>query len=337
MPTASRSAFRPDLALVAAALALGACSTDAPTGSPGASGQIESFTVTAAAHQAALGSTHQMIRIFPTIQRRTGISADLVASASTIHSPLDLSNQGGSLMRSGKSWNVFVNCGSGPAACWGSASLTPTVFLTDLARSRMIHVVDQYFSNGSSSSFPFFGGGTPSFTASELSTDYGFDANTATIDDVLSIVFAAYQHNGNAGGYTNIYHIFLPAGTDMCEAPGICYSPDNFDTFYFCAFHGSVDFGGGRHALFSVEPYQAVNGCQTHAETRVIDATASTLAHEFFETITDPDGDGWWNTLTGEEIADLCVSFENSETMGANTYVVQSMYSNKYHGCADTP
>jgi hypothetical protein len=276
-----------------------------------------------------------MVRIFPTIDHRPRSASDRVGAA-VVNSPLDLSDHGGAVMKSGKSWNVYVNCSGGAAGCWGSAGLTPANFLSDLAGSRMVHLADQYFSPQSFGGFPHLGG-AGAFTVSELSTSLSFSGHTATIDDVLSIVFAAYVHTGNAGGYTNIYHVFLPSGTDMCYQPGVCYSPDNFNTFVFCAFHASVDFGPGQHALFSVEPYQAVPGCQTPKQTRVIDATASTLSHEFFETISDPDGDGWWNDLTGEEIGDLCTAFENSERMGSNTYVLQSEYSNAFHACADVP
>jgi hypothetical protein len=333
MHTRFGQATRTALSLAAAGLALAACSADAPTGAPGPAAGVASFTVTPAAHQAASASVNRMVRTFPTVERRDPPASDRVGAA-IVNSPFDLTHHGGAVMRNGTSWNVYVNCSDGAAACWGTAGLTPAIFLRDLAGSRMIHVADQYLSSAPTSGFPV-NFGAALFTASELSTTMSFAGNIASLDDVLSIVYAAYAHNGGAGGYTNIYHIFLPAGTDMCISPGECYSPDNWSTFHFCAFHGSVDFGNGQHVLFSVEPYQAVQGCQTPAQTRVIDATASTLSHEFFETITDPDLDAWWNNITGDEIGDLCQAYVNTEPMRANRYVIQSEYSNSYHACAD--
>jgi hypothetical protein len=131
--------------------------------------------------------------------------------------------------------------------------------------------------------------------------------------------------------------VFLPKGTDMCMDSTHCYSPDNPSTFVFCAFHGSVDFGSNRHVLFSVEPYQAVAGCEIPGQTPhgVIDATASVLSHEFLETVTDPDLDAWFNLLTGNEIGDLCFAFGNNEPMGGHSYVIQEEYSNSVHNCSD--
>ena len=136
-----------------------------------------------------------------------------------------------------------------------------------------------------------------------------------------------------ASGYTNIFHVFLPQGTDMCITPIDCYSPDIDSTFTFCAFHSSFDYNG-EHLLFSVEPYQAVRGCAGPAP-RVIDATASALSHEFFETITDPDGSAWFNGLVGYEMADVCVAFRDNVFMRSHNYVIQEEYSNAVHACTD--
>lgn len=103
-------------------------------------------------------------------------------------------------------------------------------------------------------------------------------------------------------GYNHVYHIYLPPGQDVCitgSVPLRCYSPDNLNTFYFCAYHNSVDFNDIGHVVFTVEPYQNVNGCQVQSPSPnglLIDSTADVLSRETFETITDPDGTAWWNT-----------------------------------------
>jgi hypothetical protein len=100
-----------------------------------------------------------------------------------------------------------------------------------------------------------------------------------------------------------------------------------------------VDFGPDQHVLFSVEPYQFVFGCALPGQTPhgVIDATSSTLSHEFFETITDPDGSSWFNLLTGNEVADLCSAFATNVFANGRFYSIQEEYSNKIHYCTDTP
>jgi len=74
------------------------------------------------------------------------------------------------------------------------------------------------------------------------------------------------------------------------------YSPDDIPMFFFCAYHGSVDFSDSvGHALFSVEPYPAVEGCAvtTPPNGKLADSTANVRSHELIETIpilTAPPG-----------------------------------------------
>jgi hypothetical protein len=64
-----------------------------------------------------------------------------------------------------------------------------------------------------------------------------------------------------------------------------------------------------------------------------MDATASTLAHELFETITDPDLDGWSNALFGYEISDMCFAFGSNKLLNGRPYYLQAEYSNLLHLC----
>ncbi len=60
-----------------------------------------------------------------------------------------------------------------------------------------------------------------------------------------------------------MYHVFLPPGTDECfdNTYSVCYSPDHLTTWFFCAYHGFVDFPDIGHVIYSVEPYQNNSGC----------------------------------------------------------------------------
>ena len=198
------------------------------------------------------------------------------------------------------------------------------MLLRDLNKSSLIRVANQYLGADAKGQFG----------VTSLTTTATFANNSATLNDIFDILFSASTAIG-ASGYDHIFHVFLPQGTDMCMTPASCYSPDNPNTFVFCAFHGSVDFGPNQHVLFTVEPYQFVNGCVLPPQTRVIDGTASTLAHEFFETITDPDLDAWFNVLTRQEVADLCAAFQVRDRLAGTNYVVQEMYSNDIHLCTN--
>ena len=246
--------------------------------------------------------------------------------------PGDLSNgfNNGPTVASATMHGLYVN---GTQGDWGY----PANFLNDLNQSTMIHIADDYVGSSASNRYPvgnglLLVGGLPH----------------VIYDD--TIILAAYigaLHYGS--GYNHIYHVYLPPGQDVCfsAAPNQCYSPDNFKTFYFCAYHGSIDFPDIGHVLLTVEPFQNVDGCQVQAPSPnglLIDSTADVLSHETFETITDPDGTAWWNQfsldLFGAEIGDECQNFNfgyDFVTLNGRSYEIQPEYSNTWHGCVYSP
>ena len=72
-----------------------------------------------------------------------------------------------------------------------------------------------------------------------------------------------------------------------------------------------------------------------------MDSTDSTLSHEIFETITDPDfGFGSIITdgpFTGLEIGDICAINPYVHTIGSQSYKTQLEYSNNSHACNIIP
>ncbi len=303
-----------------ASLVLAACAADGPT-SVASTGETANtppapFTTTPGA--GALARLGARYATYPTIQLGTQARGQIKARGSTTNSPWDLTYLGGPVVTTATSWNIYTNC---PESCWSTGSLTPATLLSDLNRSHLIQVDNQYLGEDAAGKFK----------VERLSTTATFTDNTAQIPDILSIVASAVAQTG-ATGYTNIYHVFLPQGTDVCISPTECYSPDNPSTFVFCAFHGSATINGA-HVLLSVEPYQAVPGCPLPTQTRVIDATSGALSHEFTETITDPDGDAWVNGLTGDEIGDLCFGFRFPVRLNKTMYVIQEEYSNAIQDC----
>jgi hypothetical protein len=233
---------------------------------------------------------------------------------------------------------------------WGDVSS----FLTDLGKSDFIHVLDQYVDSSADNRYTL---GT-----SFISPNYPIPANhTLTIVDVARLVHAAASIKGN--GFGNFYHVFLPKGVDMClpppfaGAPAACYSPDNPSTFVFCAFHGAFVFRDLGEVIFSLEPYQDVNGCNVPpsgtANNQLVDSTDNVLSHEVFEGLSDPDGREWWvhafTVVNGNEIGDLCIRFGffkqfnnyywlyGHVKLNGHNYTVQPEYSNQFHGCSYLP
>jgi hypothetical protein len=278
----------------------------------------------------------------PLAEISEAVSSEASATATTVPAvpspgfyPDDLSYFGGALVTSAKDHPVYVDC---PASCWGN----PATFLTNLLKSHFMHVSDQYV--GSTVTGRYTVGAAASVNYPIL---------TALSDnDILQIVHSVASTLGT--GYGHIYNIFLPKGVDECFVGTTqCYSPDNPSTFVFCAYHGSVTFSDIGHVLFTVEPYQDVDGCsilQPSPNGGLIDSTSSVLGHETFETITDPDPGSGWVAVTslgvfGEEIGDLCPGvdvtapfFEDPVSIiSGKQYEVQPMYSNKYHACSFAP
>ncbi len=253
--------------------------------------------------------------------------------------PDDLVFFGGKVLPDTENHNIYVNCPAANGGCWGN----PAQFLKDLSNSTFIHLTDQYVGTTASNRYP---------VGTSVSTSFALFTNTIGQTDLLSIVHSAAKELGT--GYGHIYHVFLPSGVDTCiDQTTICYSPDNPAAFFFCAYHGSVDFSDIGHVLLSVEPFQNVPGCQAappNPNGILADSTNSVLSHELIESITDPDPPtGWVSAMSllafGAEIGDLCEPLGNSNlqfldpviSLNGHNYELQTEYSNKYHACASVP
>lgn len=260
--------------------------------------------------------------------------------------PADLQYHGGHTVTSMQQVAIYMNpngaCTIG--GCWGD----PEGFLSDLGNSDFIHVVDQY--TGTTADDRYTVAGT------HVMINYKPNASPFTDSDMLAVVHAVAAALGTPNGYSNEFHVFLPPGQDECFNLGfkVCYSPDDPKTWIFCAYHGSADFGDIGHVLYSVEPFQDNSGCSVRPGTpngQLADSTNNVLSHELFETITDPDGSGYWNSLDngifGEEIGDECsfllftptaVYFDPSDvTLNGKSYAAQPEYDNAQHACTTSP
>ncbi len=242
----------------------------------------------------------------------------------SLNYPADLLYFGGPVVSHAISHNIYVDCTS---KCFGD----PQLFLDNLNNSPFIHIVDQYV--GSKANARYMVGANISASASVF-TGYLSEG------DLVALIHAAASKYGS--GYSNIYHIFLPSGVDTCfDQTTHCYSPDNMANFTFCAYHASGTFSDKvGHVLFTVIPYQDVPGCQIEGgpNSALVDSTDSAVSHETFETLTDPDSQtGWYNLSYNSEIADLCQTFGDTDSLQGRPYMIQEEYSNKVHACTNEP
>jgi hypothetical protein len=269
--------------------------------------------------------------------RRAGAHALMRRDAAAAHGPVrearasnastaageDLTYNGGPTVPRAAMYNILVNCDE---SCWGGAIAQ---FQNDLSGSQMIHITDQYVNVPDPNRYTYAG---------DIQVQY--DTSTTLQDqDMYNIVYQVAAQFGT--GYNAIYHIFLPQNVQQCsQSAGGCYPQ-------YCGYHSSVDFSDIGHTLFSVEPYQNVQGCTVSDPNSpngvLADSTASTLSHETFETITDPDipsSLAWYNKTANGEIGDLCRSASiptNVVQLGQDNWEIQPEYDDSVHDCSYTP
>ena len=67
------------------------------------------------------------------------------------------------------------------------------------------------------------------------------------------------------------------------------------------------------------------------------DAMTSVIAHELEETVTDPDGTGWWNSTTGAENGDQCAwKFGTTSTLSSTTTLSGSVTAASNNSATNT-
>jgi hypothetical protein len=182
------------------------------------------------------------------------------------------------------------------------------------------------------------GAGTAVTNSCSLSTqtndNYSRGKNLSD-NDVLAIV-AAQNPTDTNGVY------FVLTSADVNESSGFCTQ--------YCAWHASANVNGKDIKLgFIGNPDRCPSSCSVQSNSpngnAGADAMASLIAHELEETVTDPDGNAWYDRR-GEENADKCAwtfgqvykasngSYANMN-LGGKDYLIQQNWVNASGGfCA---
>src|SRR5579862_6339533 len=178
--------------LGAAALVLAACQSDRPTGVP-TNAQPQSFEVTADNYSAARTATSNSKVFYQNaIAQKKYLGDRRGLSQNIVQSPWDLTWNGGPVVTHATQWNIYVNCSTTAADCWGTGALTPRTFLRDYQSSSMVEILGQYTHVDPTGRFA---------TVNELSTTVKFAADsmgtpTMTGTDLLAILHAASAKTG---------------------------------------------------------------------------------------------------------------------------------------------
>jgi len=146
------------------------------------------------------------------------------------------------------------------------------------------------------------------------------------------------------GNYNTTYMFYFPPGVHISAGTLPSCQPGGF-----CAYHSSLIGGLPSEIPYGVFPdFSPASACSTECgfSTPASNLTTAT-SHEMGEAVTDANiGNAtstapplaWYDTNNNVgEIGDNCAGDQQQVTAGANTYVVQALYSNMQAGCVIAP
>ncbi len=128
-------------------------------------------------------------------------------------------------------------------------------------------------------------------------------------------------HTVPATTANTLYFIFLPPGVTAIDNSG------NKSCDKMCAYHNSYD----DRVFYAVMPFADCGSCGFASV--LLDNLTVISSHEFCEAITDPTGNTWWDSGTGNEIGDIC----SGQTVRLGKFLVQKEWSDKQDLCTSTP
>jgi uncharacterized repeat protein (TIGR01451 family) len=219
-------------------------------------------------------------------------------------------------------------------------------FFTDVGNSNYYRMVTQYKgSNGTPMNAVGFGGAFLDTTAYPHAGTQADPLLDADLTSQVTSVAAAHSltQDGN-----HIFMVYTAFNIFECQTPT---SDCNFfkagHTNAYCAYHNSFNSGSDIYAFMGDDSmFGDPGGCSVGVAPNgdaAADAEISTGAHEFIESVTDPNIDNWLSSVgTGQqEIGDLCNRNDGPHnSVGADVdlnghqYDVQQMWSNAVNGCA---
>lgn len=217
-------------------------------------------------------------------------------------------------------------------------------YFDDLAETAYWSIVQQYADRtGAPGLATTFGG---SWVDTEPYPNYeGTKANPLQDSDIEGEVIRAMAANGwSSGNGDSAFFVFTGQNVYGCAGSGCSYDA-------YCAYHSAFQESGGQVVVYADIPDPGNVDTGSCLETVVTgepapnsgafaDSAVNLIAHEGFESTTDPVFDGWYYQDDNHEVADECVwKFGAVAGDGSNIvldghkYVVQEMWSNAVGGC----
>ena len=156
---------------------------------------------------------------------------------------------------------------------------------------------------------------------------------------------AEIQKDITAAGWTagpsTEFFLFTAKGIGSCSGSSCAFTD-------YCAYHSWIG-SGSSVILYANMPYADTvsSACDVgqHPNGNDADATINVTSHEHNETITDEQGNAWYD-LTGYEDGDKCAwtfgtlsgtsGAQYNQTINGHHYFLQEEYSNSRRGCVQT-
>ncbi|MBA3824443.1 MAG: hypothetical protein H0X24_11185 [Ktedonobacterales bacterium] len=226
-----------------------------------------------------------------------------------------------------------------------------TQFLSDVGNTSFYNIMTQYYDAntvpGHIQNSSTFGG---SYVDTSAYPAHGSDCNTQgssnptnCISDsqMQAEITKAQNANGWATSPSSIFILFTSRGEDTCSnIVGGCSST------VYCGFHY---YFGSQSQPYAILPYNGSGqGCDAGQATpnnnTDADYEISTVSHELFEAVTDPQPNRNWTGPLGE-IGDACgykygtIGLDGgkaNESLHGHFYTTQMEWSNAIGNCAQT-
>jgi Phosphate-induced protein 1 conserved region len=221
-------------------------------------------------------------------------------------------------------------------------------YFRDLSDTAYYSIIQQYAdASGAPGIGATFGGSW--IDASQYPNSEGIRSNPLQDSDVQAEVTKAMTANGwSAGSGNNEFFVFTGEDVYSCAGNECSYGD-------YCSYHSYFEAADGQNVVYASIPdpgnvdagtclATAASGSDAPNGGAFADSAINLVAHEGFETATDPILNGWYYQDIGHEIADECDWKFGSLTEGGgdtvlngHTYLVQEMWSNKAGGCYIPP
>jgi hypothetical protein len=262
----------------------------------------------------------------------------------------NLTYHGGPVQHGSRVYTIYW----GAATSWDSGyqgtinSYFSNVAAASGSTSNVYYSDTQYSDGAGTIAYSVSYAGTYADTAAYPSSGCSDKATSICLSDAqlqseIQRVMSLNGWTATTGGVQNEFFMFTPKGVGSCAGSSCAYST-------YCAYHSWIGSGASA-TLYANMPYAVQNyriyTCDSGERPNGVtaDATINLISHEHNETITDEQGNAWYDS-SGNENGDKCAwnfgsasgpaGAQYNQTIAGAHYYLQQEWSNHSSGCVLT-